>query len=117
MSKAIDEMRAYFNQPPVPPAGALLEHRKKVNRWLDAAEAENDKLLEELEAEHVLAETFGHYHEDAKAENDKLRKVAKQMHDVIKDSCNVCDECYCSSWDEENECCVFDSYMRELRIM
>lgn len=46
MNKAIDEMRAYFNQPPVPPAGALLEFRKKVNRWLDEAEAENAKLRE-----------------------------------------------------------------------
>lgn len=46
MSKAIDEMRAYFNQPPVPPAGALLEHRKKVNRWIDEVEAENAKLRE-----------------------------------------------------------------------
>lgn len=46
MSGAIDEMRAYFNQPPVPPAGALLEHRKKVNRWLDAIEAENQELQE-----------------------------------------------------------------------
>ena len=46
MSKAIDEMRAYFNQPPVPPAGALLEHRKKVNRWIDEVEAENTKLRE-----------------------------------------------------------------------
>lgn len=46
MSEAIDEMRAYFNQPPVPPAGALLEHRKKVNRWLNEAEAENQQLQE-----------------------------------------------------------------------
>lgn len=46
MSEAIDEMRAYFNQPPVPPAGCLLEFRKKVNHWLDAAEAENQQMQE-----------------------------------------------------------------------
>lgn len=51
-----------------------------------------------------------------KAENAKLQKVCKEMHDHIKDSCDVCDEYYCSSWDEDNECCVFDSYMRELGI-
>lgn len=40
-------------------------------------EAENVKLLKELEAEHVLAETLGHYHEDVKAENEKLRKLVQ----------------------------------------
>ena len=94
MSKAIDEMRAYFNQPPVPPAGALLEHRKKVNRWLDEAEAENARLLKELEAEHVLAEQLGHYHEDAKAENAKLRKLVRGL-DYCSDELNFaeCDKC------------------------
>lgn len=51
MSKAIDEMRAYFNQMPVPPKGALLEARKKVNRWIDEVEAENANLQEDLEFE------------------------------------------------------------------
>lgn len=49
-------------------------------------------------------------------QNAKLQKVCKRMHDLIKDSCDVCDEYYCSSWDEDNECCVFDSYMRELGV-
>ena len=51
MSKTIDEMRAYFNQMPVPPKGALLEARKKVNRWIDEIEAENANLQEDLEFE------------------------------------------------------------------
>ena len=50
------------------------------------------------------------------SENAKLRKYAKLMHGHIKGCCDVCDEYYCSSWDEDNECCVFDSYMRELGI-
>lgn len=44
----------------------------------------------------------------------KLRKLIRRMRDHIKDSCDICDEYYCSSWDEDNECCVFDTYMREL---
>ena len=49
-------------------------------------------------------------------ENDELREVCKKMHRQIKCNCDVCDEYYCSSWDEDNECCVFDSYMREMGI-
>lgn len=54
--------------------------------------------------------------ERLRQENAKLQKVCKRMHDHIKDSCDICDEYYCSSWDEDNECCVFDSYMRELGV-
>ena len=50
------------------------------------------------------------------AENERLQKVCKEMHDHIKESCDICDECYCSSWDEDNECCIFDTYMRELGV-
>ena len=50
------------------------------------------------------------------SENAKLQKVCKRMRDHIKDSCDVCDEYYCSSWDEDNECCVFDTYMREIGV-
>ena len=41
---------------------------------LQRANAENAKLLKELESEHALAETLGHYHEHAQAENAKLRE-------------------------------------------
>lgn len=76
---------------------------------LNELHEENAKLLKELKAEHI-------YYENAKTENEKMRKVIKRMHDLIKSSCNVCDGCCCSSWDEENECCVFDSYMCEFKI-
>lgn len=65
---------------------------------------------------YIIEQTMGERLERLKVENAKLRKVCKRMHDLIKDSCGVCDEYYCSSWDEDNECCVFDSYMRELGV-
>ena len=46
----------------------------------------------------------------------KLREVCKKMHEQVKHNCDFCDEYYCSSWDEDNECCVYDTYMRELGI-
>lgn len=49
-------------------------------------------------------------------ENAKLRKLVKRMHRHIKQTCDVCDEYYCSSFDEENECCVFDVLARELGV-
>lgn len=49
-------------------------------------------------------------------ENEKLRKLVKRMHRHIKQMCDVCDEYYCSNFDEENECCVFDVLARELGI-
>jgi len=49
-------------------------------------------------------------------ENEKLRKLVKRMHRHIKQTCDVCDEYYCSNFDEENECCVFDVLARELGI-
>lgn len=42
---------------------------------LRAAETDKDKLAKELEAEHALAETLGHYYELAQTENTKLRKL------------------------------------------
>lgn len=53
---------------------------------------------------------------ELRAENERLQKVCKEMHDHIKECCDVCDEYYCSSWDEDNECCIFDTYMRELGV-
>lgn len=45
---------------------------------------------------------------------DRMRSVCVRMHEHIKESCDVCDEDYCSSWDEDNECCVFDTMLREV---
>lgn len=47
-------------------------------------QGENAKLLKELEAEHALAETLGHYHEDAKAENAKLRRERDTLRSKFK---------------------------------
>ena len=46
--------------------------------------AENAELLKDLEAEHALAEQLGHHHEDAKAENAKLRELTKDMFNCIR---------------------------------
>ena len=78
--------------------------------------AENAKLQETLRTRCQQVEAGVEALIKAQAENKKLQKVCKEMHDHIKDSCDVCDEYYCSSWDEDNECCVFDSYMRELGV-
>lgn len=45
---------------------------------------------------------------------DLMRRVCVRMHEHIKQTCDVCDEYYCSSWDEDNECCVFDTMLREV---
>lgn len=49
---------------------------------------------------------------EALEQNTKLREYAKLMHDHIKECCDCCDEWYCSNWDEDNECCRFDTMMR-----
>lgn len=51
---------------------------------------------------------------DLAAENAKLRELAKRMHCQIKQTCDGCDGYYCSNFDEDNECCVYDTLLREL---
>jgi len=48
------------------------------------------------------------------AENAKLRELVKRMHGHIRQTCGECDGWYCSSFDEDNECCVYDTLVREL---
>ena len=79
-------------------------------------EARIDELCAENERLRSVVSDGADNAREMRAENAKLRKVCKRMHDLIKDSCDVCDEYYCSSWDEDNECCVFDSYMHELGV-
>lgn len=45
-------------------------------------------------------------------ENHYLRECMREMHDHIKECCDDCDEWYCSEWDDDNECCRFDTMMR-----
>ena len=50
-------------------------------------------------------------------ENAKLRELAKRMHRQIKQTCDGCDGYYCSNFDEDNECCVYDTLLRELGVV
>ena len=79
-------------------------------------QADNERLTETLRGAEREADRLTHEAAELLTENAKLQKVCKEMHDHIKNSCDICDEYYCSSWDEDNECCVFDSYMRELGV-
>lgn len=96
-----------------------LEHCPACKNVADLQEAldENAKLLKELEAEHALAETLGHYHEDAKAENAELRKLVRGL-DYCSDELNSaeCDRCPLHDATDENlePKCV--RMMRELGI-
>ena len=63
--------------------------------------AENDKLRNELKAEHALAEALGHYHEAAKAENEKLRLLVRGL-DYCSEEMNYsdCEKCPLGDDDE-----------------
>lgn len=55
--------------------------------------------------------------EQLRVENAKLRELAKRMHCQIKQTCDGCDGYYCSNFDEDNECCVYDTLLRELGVV
>ena len=50
------------------------------------------------------------------SENAKLQELVKRMHGHIKENCDTCDGWYCSSFDEDNECCVYDTLAREVGV-
>ena len=54
--------------------------------------------------------------QEALDENGRLRELIQRMHGHIKECCDECDGWYCSNFDEDNECCVFDTLARELGI-
>ena len=64
----------------------------------------------------VVQDMLNAYVLEIESENAKLRKLVKRMHRHIKQTCDVCDEYYCSNFDDDNECCVFDVLARELGI-
>lgn len=49
-------------------------------------------------------------------ENAKLLEAVKRMYEHIRQTCGECDGWYCSNFDEDNECCVFDTLVRELVV-
>lgn len=49
------------------------------------------------------------------SENAKLRELSERMFDRVNYECRCC-SIFCSDWDEDNECCVFATSMRELGI-
>lgn len=53
---------------------------------------------------------------DLAADNAKLRELVKRMHRHIRQTCGECDGWYCSNFDEDNECCVYDTLARELGV-
>ena len=53
---------------------------------------------------------------DLEAENAKLRELCERMHRHIRQTCGECDGWYCSNFDEDNECCVYDTLVRELGV-
>ena len=87
-----------------------------LEKRIDELCQENELLRELARGAANEADRLTHDAAALQIENAKLHILCKRMHDHIKDSCDVCDEYYCSSWDEDNECCVFDSYMTELGI-
>lgn len=72
-----------------------------------------------MERGELVAYAYGMYAACAKmdAENAKLRELAKRMHYQIKQTCDECDGYYCSNFDEDNECCVYDTLLRELGVV
>lgn len=93
-------------------ADTIWELRDMVHKEL----AENDKLREERREYQATIDSLVNECDDHKTENAKLRKLVKRMHRHIKQTCDVCDEYYCSNFDEDNECCVFDVLARELGV-
>lgn len=55
-------------------------------------------------------------YEKLESENAKLRELVKRMHRHIRQTCGECDGWYCSNFDEDNECCVYDTLARELGV-
>lgn len=90
----------------------------------ESLEAENAKLLKELEAEHALAETLGHHHEQTQAENAKLRSLCAEVAGILfnldVDYCGLCDRDSinhpCPVHTIKGGECLIESELRELGV-
>lgn len=72
-----------------------------LERRIDELCSGNQRLIEEVMSLEAALEGMHIINDRYRADYAKLQKVCKEMHDHIKDSCDVCDEYYCSSWDED----------------
>lgn len=101
---------------------------------MSCIEADNAKLREDLEferSENGWAREFLNrmgqkcgtedcpslvaYVTKLETDNAKLRELVKRMFDRVNYECRCC-SVFCSDWDEDNECCVFTTLMRELGV-
>lgn len=58
---------------------------------------------------------LGVSYDELLTENAKLRELVKRIFDRVNYECRCC-SVFCSDWDEDNECCVFTTLMRELGV-
>ena len=91
----------------------LREYTEKQIKWLDMSKVHYRKIFaiaDRIDAEHMTeVERF-------KAENAKLHDAVMDMYFQIKETCGICDGDLCSNYDEENDCCRFDTIVDELGI-
>ena len=93
---------------------------RRGGEWVNASEyrklmAQNAKLREEIEAAKHDLQVFSMGSVQLEADNDTLRELVKRMFDRVNYECRCC-SVFCSDWDEDNECCVFTTLMRELGV-
>ena len=134
ISAQCDELRSMAESVglEVPQAATLMMEAADT---IDRLDAENAKLREDLtfeRSENGWAREFLNrmakhcgtkdcpslvaYVGQLESESAKLRELVKRMHGHIKDNCDICDGWYCSNFDEDNECCVYDTLVRGLGI-
>ena len=84
-------------------------------REIEKLQDENDKLSEQVSS--LVGRSFRTADKMSciEADNVKLRELAKRMSDRVNYECRCC-SVFCSDWDEDNECCVFTTLMRELGV-
>lgn len=71
---------------------------------------------QDVNAAYALADELGNERDQLKADNAKLRDAVMDMYFQIKETCDICDGDFCSNYDEENDCCRFDTIVDELGI-
>ena len=90
-------------------------HIDSLIREIEKLQDENDKLSEQVSS--LVGRSFRTADKMSciEADNAKLRGLVKRMFDRVNYECHCC-SIFCSDWDEDNECCVFTTLMRELGV-